>query len=35
MSGTESIIIIISKGGPAAKQLPALAGVALVVPFDQ
>lgn len=32
---TESIIIIISKGGPGSKQLPTLAGLTLVAPFDQ
>lgn len=32
---TESIIIIISKGVPGSKQLPALAGLTLVAPFDQ
>lgn len=32
---TESIIIIISKGGRGSKQLHTLAGLALVAPFDQ
>lgn len=32
---TESIIIIISKGGRGSKQLGALAGLTPVAPFDQ
>lgn len=32
---TESIIIIISKGGPGSKQLSTLAGLTLVALFDQ